>query len=75
MDFMDAMDAMDWEGAAVRERSVGWVRGVGRRAEGTPTVFNCDGSPGRRSGMKGSFETRLLFGVASSGHELLFVIM
>ena len=62
MDAMDAMDAMD---GAVRD---------GRRAEGTPTVFS-SGPLGKRSGMKGSFEARLLFGFGPSDHEMSFVIM
>ena len=65
MDLKERMDAMDGGGAAVRD---------GRRAEGTPTVFS-SGPLGKRSGMKGSFEARLLFGVAPSDHEMSFVIM
>ena len=61
MDVMDVMDAMD---GAVRDG----------RAGGTPTVFS-SGPLGKRSGMKGSFEARLLFGVAPSDHEMSFVIM
>ena len=58
-------------GGAVREGRVGFTR----RAEGTPTVFRSDGPLGKRSGMKGSFEARLLFGVAPSDHEMLFATM
>ena len=65
MDLKERMDAMDGGGGAVRD---------GRRAEGTPTVFS-SGPLGKRSGMKGSFEARLLFGVAPSDHDLLFVII
>ena len=68
MDLKERMDvdAMDGVGAAGRD---------GRRAEGTPTVFSSDGPLGKRSGMKGSFEARLLFGFGPSDHEMSFVIM
>ena len=65
MDLKERMDVMDAMDGAVRD---------GRRAEGTPTVFN-SGPLGKRSGMKGSFEARLLFGFGPSDHEMSFVIM
>jgi hypothetical protein len=58
----------------VSDGTVGSGCGFARRGE-APAVFSCDGSLGRRTGMEGSWVTRLLFGVAPSDHEMLFVII
>ena len=64
MDLKERMDVMDAMDGAVRDGRTG----------GTPTVFS-SGPLGKRSGMKGSFEARLLFGFGPSDHEMSFVIM
>jgi hypothetical protein len=60
MDFMDAMDLKDLNGVE-----------AGRMLPDSKLLFGSLGG----TGMKGTLEARLLFGVAPSDHEMLFVIM
>ena len=72
MDVMDVMDAMD----AMDEKDLKDLKDLkelegGRMLPESKLLFGSLGG----TGMKGTLEARLLFGVAPSDHEMLFVII